>query len=444
MGYIVYFNVVKSKDIINSPHNVRLDSMADRVIRGEIRDRDGIVLAETLVSEDGTERRNYPYGDVFGHVVGYDEMGKTGIESIANFDLLTSHAFFLERISKEFREEKNVGDNVITSLDAEVQQAAYDALGGYKGAVIVTEASTGKVLALVSKPSYNPNTILEDWEWLTEDEESRLFNRAMQGAYAPGSVFKIVTTLEYMRENEGYAAYAYDCSGEITRGNTTIHCAKNRAHGEEDLAISFANSCNASYVNIGLQLDLKKYGRTAEELLFNKELPNLLPYRQSKFQLTENALTSEIMMTAMGQGKTQMSPYHMNLITAAIANGGTLMKPYLVDRVENYTGTQVRKNLPEKYGRLMTSQEAAQLKDYMRAVVTDGTGAALQNEDYVVAGKTGTAEYSSDKTKSHSWFTGFTNMENPELVITVVVESADQSGMSAVTVAKRTLDAYYY
>ena len=149
------------------------------------------------------------------------------------------------------------------------------------------------------------------------------------------------------------------------------------------------------------------------------------------------------MMTAIGQGKTQVSPYHMTLISAAIANGGTLMQPYLVEQVENYTGTTISKNMPERYGTLMTSAEAAQLKEYMAGVVQNGTGKALNGGNYTVAGKTGTAEYSSDKAKSHSWFTGFTNVENPELVISVVVESADNSGMSAVSVAKQVLNAYY-
>lgn len=444
MGYVVYFNAVKSKDIINSPYNVRLDSMADRVVRGKILDLDGNVLAETLVDEDGTETRNYPYGDLYAHVVGYDSHGKSGLESTENFDLLTSNAFFLERLAKEFQEEKNVGDNVITTLNTDLQKAAYNALGEHKGAVMVMEASTGKVLVMVSKPTFDPNAIEEDWEWLTSDEDSRLLNRATQGAYAPGSIFKVVTTLAYMQQNASYTNYSYLCEGEITVGETTIHCANNRVHGEEDIACSLANSCNASYSNMGLQLNLSAFRKTAEDLLFNSKLPDLLPYTQSRFQLDKNSDTGEIMMTAIGQGKTQVSPYHMTLISAAIANGGTLMKPYLVDSVNNYTGTNISKNLPEKYGKLMTSEEAARLKEYMTAVVTSGTGAALSGESYTVAGKTGTAEYSSDKEKSHSWFTGFTNVENPELVISVVVESADNSGMSAVSVAKKVLDAYYY
>ena len=119
------------------------------------------------------------------------------------------------------------------------------------------------------------------------------------------------------------------------------------------------------------------------------------------------------MMTAMGQGKTEVSPYHMALITSAIANDGVLMKPYLVDAVTNYTGGIVEESKPEEYKKLMTSDEAAQLKSYMQEVVSYGTASVMSGEAYTVAGKTGTAEYSSDIEKNHSWFVGFTNVESP-------------------------------
>lgn len=444
IGYLVYFNVFRSKEIINSPYNVRLDSMADRVVRGEIQDKDGNVLAKTEVDSNGNETRVYPYGDLYAHVVGYDSHGKSGLESSENFNLLTSNASFLEKFIKEFKEEKNIGDNVITTLDTELQQAADDALGKYKGAVVVLEVTTGKILALVSKPNFDPNRIAKDWKELSASKESVLLNRATQGAYAPGSVFKLVTTLAYMRDEKNYADYNYNCTGEIKYEGTTIHCAKNKVHGMQDLMIALANSCNTSYSNIGLGLNMTQYRKTAKDLLFNSTLPSVLPYRKSGFQLDEKSSASEIMMTAIGQGKTQVSPYHMALITAGIANGGILMDPYLVDSVVSYTGEEIIKNMPKKYAQLMTSGEAAQLKEYMKAVVDSGTAGALKNSDYTVAGKTGTAEYSSDKEKVHSWFVGFTNMDNPELAISVVIESADNSGMSAVSVAKKVLNAYYY
>lgn len=443
MGYLVYFNVFQAKDIINSSYNVRLDSMKDRVIRGEIFDRDGNVLAKTNVAEDGSETREYPYGCLYAHIIGYDSHGKSGLESTANFDLLSSNAFFIEKIFREFKEEKNIGNNVITTLDTEIQKAAHDALGTNKGAVVVMEVTTGKILAMVSKPDYDPNTVVTSWETLTSNADSVLWNRATQGAYAPGSVYKIVTALAYMRENSNYQNYHFNCTGEYSYDGTVIHCANGRVHGEEDLVTAFANSCNGAFCEMGLNLNFKKYKNTAEELLFNSKLPCVIPYATSKFQLTQDSATYEIMMTAMGQGETQVSPYHMALIAAAIGNGGMLMEPYVVEHVENYSGVTVDKNMPKKYSQLMTSTEASQLKTYMQAVVESGTGSTLKNNKYTVAGKTGTAEYSSDKDKSHSWFMGFTNVENPEIAISVVVEGADKTGVSAVSVAKKVFDACY-
>lgn len=439
----MYFHTLKSKDIINSPYNVRLDSMADRVVRGEIQDRNGNVLAKTEVAEDGTEQRVYPYGCLYAHIVGYDSHGKSGLESTENFNLLTSNAFFVEQIIREFQEQKNIGNNVITTLDTDIQKAAHDALGTNKGAVVVMEVTTGKILAMVSKPDFDPNEVAVNWENLTTNTDSILWNRATQGAYAPGSVFKIVTTLAYMRENSYYQNYHYDCEGEINYNGTVIHCANNRKHGSEDLMTAFANSCNGAYSDIGLNLSYSKYKSTAKDLLFDSKLPCQLPYATSKFQLTNKSTSSEIMMTAIGQGKTQVSPYHMALIAAAIGNGGILMEPYMVDEVVSYTGSSVEKRMPKKYDKLMTSAEATQLKSYMQAVVESGTAKALKNNTYTVAGKTGTAEYSSDKDKSHSWFMGFTNVDNPEIAISVVIEEADKTGASAVSVARKVLDAYY-
>lgn len=448
MGYLVYFTIVRADTFVNSPYNQRQDAFAQKVVRGQIADRNGNVLARTDVAEDGTETRVYPYGPVFAHVVGYSdtELGKTGLESVENFELLTSNAFFVEKIQNEFNGNKNQGDTVVTTLDAELQQAAYDALGDNKGAVVVMEADTGKILSMVSKPDYDPNNIYADWETLNTDEEnSPLLNRATSGSYAPGSVFKIVTALAYMRQDSNYPSYTYDCTGSISMGNTTIPCFNNTVHGFEDLRSSFANSCNSSFANIGLSMDIDGYRGTAEDLLFNSSLPSVLNYTKSSFALNEESDTAEIMMTAMGQGKTTVSPYHMALITQAVANGGTLMEPYLVEQVTNYTGTEVRRNVPKSYRRLMTSEEAAQLKEYMTAVVNEGTGYELSGRSYTVAGKTGTAEYSLvDGEKTHSWFVGFTNVDNPELVISVITEGSDGSaGGRAVNIAGTILDSYY-
>ena len=449
MSYIVYFNIVRAKTVVSSPYNERQDAFADRIIRGSIVDRNGNILAKTDVAEDKTEVRSYPYGAAFAHVVGYSDpaAGKNGLEASENSELHTSNAFFVQKMMNEFKDEKNMGDTVVTTLDAGLQQAAYDALGSNKGAVVVMEPGTGKILAMVSGPSYDPNSIADNWSALNADEESSpLLNRASQGQYAPGSTFKVVTALEYMREHSDYANYSYDCAGEITAEGTTIHCFDNTVHGLEDLRSSMANSCNSSFANIGLTLNKTAYRNTAQELLFNKKLPAVLDTSKSSFKITEKSSSADMMMTAMGQGETLVSPYHMALITSAIANGGTLMDPYLVDKVTNYTGAEIRKNVPKSYKKLMTSEEAAQLKDYMQAVVNEGTASLLSGQSYTAAGKTGTAEYSMvDGEKTHSWFIGFTNVDNPELVISVIIEGYDgNAGAKAVPIAKQILDSYYY
>ncbi len=442
MGYITYFQVAQSSEIINSTYNTRQDLFAQNVIRGSILDSNGIVLAETIVAEDGSETRNYPYGAIFAHAVGYSTLGKSGIELSENFNLLTSNAFFVEKLTNEFQDEKDMGDSVVTTLDAELQEVAFNALSGYDGAAIVMEPDTGKILAMVSRTSYDPNTINDDWSTLIEDSNSALLNRATQSQIVPGSVFKIVTVLEYMRENSDYEDYTYTCTGTIEYNGTTIQCSNMTAHGTQTLEEAFANSCNCAFVDMGLSLDLVTYEETAEELLFNTSLPGDVVSTSASYVLNSESSSSEIMMTAMGQGDTLTSPYHMALITCAIANGGKLMEPYIVDSIENYTGSTVTKYSPSSYGNIMTSSEAAILSEYMEAVIEYGTGTTLSGQSYTVAGKTGTAEYSSDKSQSHSWFTGFTNVDNPDIVVCVVIEQADGE-IRAIEVAKKIMDAYY-
>ena len=202
-GYIVYFMVNDSSEVINNPYNKRRNILAERIVRGKIYSSDGKVLAKTVTDSSGTEKRVYPYNDIFCHVTGRTTNSMTGVELSQCYPLLTSHSNPLKQLAVTFRGEKNLGDDVYTTLDAGLQQAAYNALGNYKGAVVALEPSTGKILAMVSKPGYNPNTAEEDWDSLVEDESSQsaLVNRATQGLYPPGSTFKVLTAIEYILEN---------------------------------------------------------------------------------------------------------------------------------------------------------------------------------------------------------------------------------------------------
>ena len=445
MVYMGYFLQVKREDVINNSYNPRLDSFAERVVRGEILASDGTVLAQTQLDGEGNEVRVYPYGSLYDHAVGYSARGKTGVEALANFYLLSSHVNLVEQAANLAAGEKNPGDCVYTTLDHELQQAASSALGDRRGAVIAMEPDTGKILAMVSKPGYDPNTVEADWESLAspENTQGQLLNRVTQGLYPPGSTFKIVTALEYMRERpQDYKDYHFDCDGVYENGEYQIRCYHSTAHGSQDFVRAFANSCNGAFANLGLNLDLSGFAATAEDLLFNSSLPlSGLPYSKSSFAMKEGADTWEILQTSMGQGATQITPIHNAMITAAIANGGTLMKPYLLDRVENGAGEEIKKFLPEAYGELMTAGEAAGLTELMEAVVTEGTGSAVRTDAYSAAAKTGSAEFETGK-ETHAWFTGFAPAQDPKLVVTVIVEEAGSGGAVAGPIARTLFDLY--
>lgn len=444
-GYMGYFLQVQRETVINNSYNARLDSFANRVVRGRILAADGTVLAENRTDGEGNETRIYPFGTVFDHVVGYSSNGKTGIESLANFYLLTSHVNLAEQVVNELGGTKSQGDDVYTTLDPELQQAAWAALGDRRGAVIAMEPDTGKILAMVSKPGYDPNTLAQDWEMLNADGggQSPLLNRPAQGLYPPGSTFKIVTALEYMREHpQDYKDYRFDCSGTYVNGDYTIRCYHGESHGSQDFVQAFANSCNGAFASLGLELDLASLKGTAEELLFNRELPLTgFPYKESSFVMEPGAGTWEILQTSMGQGKTEMTPLHNALLTAAVANGGTLMKPYLLDRVVSAGEEEVKKFMPEAWGSLMTAQEAANLTELMEAVVTVGTASALRTDAYQAAAKTGSAEFETGR-ETHAWFTGFAPAQDPKLVVTVLVEEAGTGGRAAAPIARQLFDIY--
>lgn len=445
IAYFAYFQVEKSEAFINSPYNARQDVFADQIVRGDILSAQGDVLAVTDVAKDGTETRSYPYGRMFAHAVGFSTNGKSGIESLDNFQLLRSHAFFLENIINEVRGRKNKGDTVVTTFDTSVQKAAYDALGSNQGAVIAMEPSTGKILAMVSKPDFDPNTIAADWERITDASSgsSVLLNRVTQGLYPPGSTFKLFTLFAYMQQKKNYKNYSYQCEGNLTKADNSIHCFDHAVHGKEDLKTAFAKSCNTAFSEIGLSLNLKKFAASNDRLLFNAPLPCDLPYSKSSYVMKEGASVGEIMQTAIGQGKTLVSPYHLALVMAAVANDGVLMRPYLVDRVTSHDGAEVSRQEPEAYGRLFTAKQSAVLKQYLRAVVSQGTAERLNSQQYTAGGKTGSAEF-TDAKDSHAWFLGYAEQkEGKELVVSVVVEGAGTGGMYAVPVAKAVFDAYF-
>lgn len=440
-AYLVRFVAVDSVQVINNSYNSkRQEIMASQTIRGDILANDGTILATT--NQDG--EREYPFKEVFSHAIGYAVNGRMGVEQNNNIYLVSSNISLNDKLKDDIDDIKHMGNTVVTTFDPVLQQAAYDALGVYDGAVIVTEPTTGKILAMVSKPDFDPNEISSIWDDVISDNSSSvLLNRTTQGLYPPGSTFKILTALEYIRENpDDYMDYSFDCNGNFSDGDSTIRCYHGTKHGHVDFTKSFAKSCNSSFANISLTLDRSKFADTLDDLYFQKDLPVNFHSKKSSVSIGSDKSDSNMIQTAIGQGSTQMTPLHLAMITAMIANNGEMMVPYDVDHIENAQGETIKQYSPTSLGQLISEDEADALHELMCAVVEEGTGTRLSGQVYDAAGKTGSAEYNSSS-DSHAWFTGYTYNTDRPLQITVILEGGGSGGEYAVPVARRILDKYY-
>lgn len=445
LGYICYYSYTNRQTLMNNSYNTRQAILLAQNSRGKILSRDGQVLAYTEVNANGDEKRIYPFDKEFAHVVGYSTNGKAGIEALANYYLINTNIELSEKVKLDASGTKYPGDNVITTLDVNLQEVAYNALSARKGAIVVTNPKTGEILAMVSKPDFDPNTIAQDWAGLLKDTstDAKLLNRVTQGQYPPGSTFKIVTSLAYLKDHPNdYANYKYNCTGSFSSGDEKISCYHGQVHGSLNLFTSFAESCNSSYANIGLGISKSSYKTTLNDLLFGQELPLDVLYSKSNAKYSDDISTSDLMQLAIGQGTTSVTPIHMNMITSAVANDGILMKPCFFTEVKSEDNKVVENVSFEKYKRLMSADEASVLKEMMKEVVLTGTASKLKGLSYTAAGKTGSAEFNS-QSDSHAWFTGFAPADDPEICVTIIVEDAGSGGSYAVPIAKRIFDAYF-
>lgn len=441
--YLVYFTVFKANTVVNNAYNKRIDVLSEKVVRGNIMASDGTVLAQTQVDSEGNEYRYYPFGKMYCHVVGLN-MSKSGVEGQANYELLSTDGNIIKELTNELKGQKSTGNDVVTTINPKLQKAAYDALGNNKGAVIAMEPSTGKILAMVSKPDFDPNRAESDYDrWLSYDSsDSVLLNRAVNGLYAPGSTFKVLTALEFIRDYSDFEQFEYECTGSAyVNGGTTIPCADETVHGIENLTQAFANSCNSFFSTIGFELKLDKFKQLCESFGFNKNLGTGLDAAISSFALDSSSSISEIQETCIGQGKTMVSPIHNLMIISAIANKGVMMNPYVVMQVQSSDGNVLKVNNPVAKSTVCTEEEAAYITSLCRSVVTDGTAPALKWTNYEAAGKTGTAQYDNSGL-AHSWFVGFAPYDAPEISICVILEGG-YSGSSSTYVAKSVFDAYF-
>lgn len=446
--FLIYTNK-NSKKLFENDYNKREEALLEKNVRGKIYAASGEALAETIQDQDGNDVRSYPYKNLFSHIVGYTYKGGSGVEQLQNYNLMHSDISLSDKASYDAAGERYPADDVYTTLDLALQQAASDALGDNRGAVIVTEVDTGNILCMVSKPDFDPNDIEAEWERLGADTDSgTLVNRVTQGLYAPGSTFKIFDAIELMDEDMAAAnAFSYNCIGYdnnfTLEDGQPIHCYHWTAHGTVSLEKAFAKSCNCAFVNIGNSLNRDSFCTLLNNMMFGEALPYDLPSGTSSYTLTADTTKEDVTQLSIGQGSTLMTPMHLNMITAAIANGGTVHKDQIIASVKTGTGSTLSETKPEDYRTVMTAEVAAKMREMMRDVIAEGTATKLSSRPYNPCGKTGSAEIVTGESTSHAWFTGFAPEENPEIAITVIVEGAGTGGVSAVPVVRSVLDEYF-
>lgn len=427
-------------------YNRRPDNPAKRMVRGEIRDRNGAVLAHD--DPDDPTRRVYPLGPATGHLVGYldPRYGMTGIEA-AEHPYLEGYSRATPEERDRFgrnlvRAEDLHGNSLELTLDAGLQREAARLLAGVRGAAIVLDPRRGDVLAMASAPSYDPNRLTADL-FAAGSEASPLMNRALQGLYPPGSTFKMVVAGLALERGFGGT---FDCPASgYTPGpgmapirDHEYYDRQRRGqawsgHGRIGLARALAKSSNVFFAQLGASLGPTALEEQARRFQFDQTVTLLegssgaLRFRVGDFPALRSDQRAAAAQLSIGQGELLATPMGMALIGAAIANDGRMMRPRLVARQE-----------PELLAGCLPPVTARKLRALLREVVTDGTGRKADLPGLEVAGKTGTAQ--TPRGDDHAWFVCMAPAQHPRVVVCVLVEHGGYGAAAALPVAVGLLE----
>ncbi len=428
----------EAKDNYYNEYNRRIAATEKSMLKGQIRTADGSILARSILGEDGVFYRMYPHGEAAVFVTGQMNMGRTGLEATYWQKMYSVDIPVWEKWKKKSSGEVLEGNSLVTTIDLELQKTAYEALNGYAGSIGVMEVSSGRILALVSTPSYDPNELSVQWEGLQKRTDAPFLNRMTAGLYPPGSVFKIVTTAAFLRQNEE-TEFTYTCDGTARFRNTTVHCNNEKAHGTQSLREAFANSCNTAYAYMAEQISDEDFMAVAEEMGFGTIFEGTLDYTESVFSINAETTDAVRVQASFGQGKTLVTPFHQLMLTSAVANGGVLKLPYVAERLENCEGDLVEQYGPAGEVTVLSEEVAEILNGYMVAASEDKMQ-EFAERGITVAGKTGSAETAQG---THSWYVCFAPADNPQIAVVVLAEHAGTGSKVAVPAAKKILEAYF-
>lgn len=433
--YLLYFNMFKAEDVSSNPYNKRQWEDEKFVKRGSIYDCDGELLAETIT--DGDNRiRKYPKGNLYSHIIGYHSKvyGKSQLEMKYDKELLGKGD-----ISISFNELRS-GYDLNLTIDNDLQKYAYEKLAKRNGAVVALEPSTGKILAMVSYPDFNPSAqALEDsWKYIVEREDSPLLSRATNGLYPPGSTYKIATAS--LGFNAGYSSKTFNDEGVFETDGLKVENYGGKSYGEIDLRDAFKYSSNSVFCTLGYELGAENVLSCAESFGINKEFETDIPVSKSRIEYKKMS-NADAALVSIGQGQLLMTPLHVAMMGAAVANGGKIMRPYLVDKITASSGVVIGSTKPQTLYQPISSVCADYLNDLMIDVVASGTGRSAAISGITVAGKTGTAENETDK--DHAWFVGYAPAENPQIVVAVLLENdGGAGGTNAAPIARSIISKY--
>jgi peptidoglycan glycosyltransferase len=490
--YLIYIVTAYGTRWFTTPYNSRIASQKTTVAAGDIKDRNGFILASTdedgnrVYSEDRSIRRtsSHVIGDNYGQVF--------GAETFYAQYLLGFDQNLYERVYQAVNGKQRKGSDVRMTIDAKLNDYVYDVMDYYRGAVIVMNYKTGEILASVSQPTFDPEYMEDYLSGKRELADSAMVNRATMGKYTPGSVFKLITLTAALRYIPNVEERIFHCGGPLVFDRKTgkylesvqisseeeklfisepgeeenakedqgpgkdditdrgaeppinekyslVRDYNGDYHGDITLTEALEVSCNTTFGKLAMEIGTDRLAKVAREFGIGEDylFDDMMVYSSS---YTKADTDLNLAWSGVGQYKDVMTPIQMCMISSCIANEGIMMEPKLLRMVITSQNTISRSVEPEVLSKPFRSNEAETLRDYMISVVKNGTGKRAKVGDYKVGGKTGTAEVSGNKgVEAHAWFTGFVYNDDHPLAICVILEKAGSGGSVAAPIAGKIL-----
>ncbi len=429
---LAYWQVFRT-DLASDEGNPRILSDFSQPGRGRILDRDGNVLAQT--SAEGVRTYSDPS---LAHIVGYlsARYGTQGAELAFNGVLSGADGdrSFNDALNAEFRRADAEGQDIRLTIDPALQAVAVEALAGRRGAVVALDPKTGEVLAMVSNPTFDANTLEEKGAALVADESAPLLNRATQGLFPPGSTFKTITAISALENNVMKPDTSVTCPGEIVIDGFPIRCDNvPQGIGTYPFSNAFIFSVNGIFGQVGDTLGWERLLATARSLGFDSAITFTTETSRTQVFGDGTELSRALLAsTAFGQGQMLATPLQMAVVAAAVANGGVIAAPHLgLDVVED--GQSIRALETGDERRVMNTSVANTVRDMMVGVVDNSQANGVAIRGVKIGGKTGTAE--TGRETSHAWFIAFAPAEDPVIALAVIVEDGGQGGVVASPIA---------